>query len=139
MPNESQICRASDALQPICALALWPFSTDLCALNQKCVLCGSTSWVLAASSYMHLASRDLWLHDKNVLLPNQTQPDKEEQTFSELHLIMLKTFLLDDKVSHFDSSHIDVFLMNKSRQSFLTKSCRQSLLNSRIKRTTGKL
>ena len=78
------------------------------------MLCGSTSWVQAASSYIHLASRDLWLHDKNVLLPNQTQPDKEEQTFSELHLIMLKTFLLDGKVSHFDSSHIDVFLMNKS-------------------------
>ena len=44
VPNESQICRALDVLQPICALALRPFR-PIYAFDQ-CVLCGSTSWAL---------------------------------------------------------------------------------------------
>ena len=71
---------------------------------------------------MHLTTRDLWLHDKNVLLPSPTQHDKEEQTFSELHLIMLKTFLLDGKVSIVDSSHIAMFSSNKS----INMNCRNA-------------
>ena len=44
VPNESQICRALDVLQPICALARRPFR-PIYAFDQ-CVLCGSTSWAL---------------------------------------------------------------------------------------------
>ena len=44
VPNESQICRALDVLQPICVLALRPFR-PIYAFDQ-CVLCGSTSWAL---------------------------------------------------------------------------------------------
>ena len=61
LPNESQICRALDALQPICALALWPFQPIYVSNH---VLCGPGS---GNHSYMHRTTRDLWLHDKNVL------------------------------------------------------------------------
>ena len=44
VPNESQICRALDVLQPICALARRPFR-PIYAFDQ-CVLCGSISWAL---------------------------------------------------------------------------------------------